>query len=138
LALAGSYPGLVDALSSSHEESRLSAILGLKQWLPLDAENGEKLRTELRDRFRMDDAVAIERLLWGFSEQDARNQVVSEELVEWLGHDEIAIRELAFFHVHRLTDRKFDYRPNDPVAQRARAIQNWRRYVSDNGALVGD
>ena len=138
LALAGSYPGLVDALSSPHEESRLAAILGLMQWLPLDPENGEKLSTELHNRFRSDDADAIGRLLWGFGEQDARNQVVSEELVEWLAHDEIAIRELAFYHVHRLADRKFDYRPNDPVAQRTRAVQNWRRHVSERGALVGE
>ena len=138
LALAGSYPGLVDALSSPHEESRLAAIIGLKQWLPLDAAHGESLRTELQNRFRPADADAMERLLWGFSDQDARNQVVSEELVEWLAHDEIAIRELAFFHIQRLTERKFDYRPNDPVAQRTRAVQNWRRHVSEQGALVGD
>jgi hypothetical protein len=137
LALTGGYPGLVDALSAPHEESRLSAILGLQSWLPLEPENAERLQAELQDRFRAEDAQALYRLLWGYTEEDARNPVVSEDLVNWMGHSEIAVRELAFYHVLRLTGRRYDFRPNDPAPQRAVAIDRWRTYLRDKGALIG-
>jgi len=138
LALTGSPPGLVDALNAAHEESRLAAIIGLQSWLPLQPENAEQLQTELENRFRVEEAQAINRLLWGYSAEDARNPVVSEDLINWLGHDEIAIRELAFYHVLRLTGRRYDYRPNDPAPHRAVAIDRWRTYLSDTGALLGE
>jgi hypothetical protein len=138
LALTGGYPGLVDALSAPHEESRLAAIAGLQSWLPLAPENAEGLQAELQNRFRAEEAQAIYRLLWGYSGEDARNPVVAEDLINWMGHNEIAIRELAFFHVLRLTGRRYDYRPNDPAPNRAVAIDRWRTYLSETGALLGE
>lgn len=138
LALSGGYPGLVDALSAPHEESRLAAIIGLQSWLPLEPENAGRLEAELQDRFRAEEAQALYRLLWGYSAEHARNPVESEDLVNLLGHSEIAIRELAFYHVLRLTGRRYDYRPNDPAPHRAVAIDRWRTYLSENGALLGE
>jgi hypothetical protein len=136
LALTGSYHGLVDGLSAPHEESRIAAIKGLMAWLPLNPDHSEQLKVELNNRFREDVAEALHRLLWGYSEEQARNQIDSEDLVRFLEHEEIAVRELAFFHINRLTGRRYDYRPNDPPAQREAAVQRWRRYLEENGALI--
>src|SRR5690606_13438999 len=113
------------ALGAAHEESRLAAIIGLQSWLPLRPENADRLTTELQDRFRPEEAEVIGRLLWGYDAEDARNPLDSEDLLNWMGHDEIAIRELAFFHVLRLTGRRYDYRPNDPAPHRAVALERW-------------
>jgi len=139
LSIASSYPGLIDALESAHEESRLAAIRGLMEWLPLDPEHDTQLQIELQNRFRAEEADAIYRLLWGYGEADARNPLDSEDLVRWMGHDEMAIRELAFFHIDRLTGRRYDYRPNDPSARRAAALERWREHLDERGgALVDD
>ena len=58
---------------------------------------------------------------WGFDKKDAQDKMTSYQLVEWLGHDHVAVRQLAFYHVGRLTGRRFDYGPILPSAQRRSA-----------------
>ncbi len=138
LALTGNLPGLVDALSAPHEESRIAAIEGLRNWLPRDAGNGERLDVELQNRYREEVASAISRLLWGYSEKDARNEFASRELVDGMSHDEIAVRELASYYVHRLTNRSFGYRADRRRDERDAVVRHWRERLEKNGALVSE
>ncbi len=139
LDLMGAYVPLVDALKSEngHEESRLTAIHGLQAWLPRNPENRDLLRDELAKRFQPADVEVMYRLLWGFNETDAKNSDTSKKLVEWLGHPEISIRELAFHHVLTLTGnaKRYNYRPNDGPVQRESSLRSWRNHIK-NGTLV--
>ena len=139
LDLMGAYVPLLDALKSEtgHEESRLMAIHGLQLWLPRQPENRDLLRDELAKRFQPADVDVMYRLLWGFNENDAKDNDASKKLVEWLGHGEISIRELAFYHVLALTgnSKRYDYRPNASPAQRESALKSWRNHIK-NGTLV--
>ena len=111
LALTESIPALVKTLSEvNHEESLDAAIDGLRNWLGLSPENGKTLKEELGKAFRSQDADVIYRLLWGFSAEDAQNRDVSLQLVAHLEHDQLAVRELAFYYVYRFTGQKFNYR----------------------------
>ncbi|MFQ5734219.1 MAG: hypothetical protein ACE5KM_19965 [Planctomycetaceae bacterium] len=137
LAVTESYAELVKALSiAPHEESRRAAIEGLRTWLPASPGNGKKLRTQLGRVFTASDADIVYRLLWGYSEKDARDEVTSLTLVDWLNHNHIAVRELAFLHVHRLTRRRYDYRANLLASQRTLAVNRWIMHVNRVGALL--
>lgn len=136
LALIGNVSGMVDALSADHQESRLAAIEGLRVWLPRDPANVDELKARLENRFREDAAAAIERMLWGYTEDDARSNFVSQELVNWLAHDEIAVRELAAYHVQRLTNRDHGYRADRRPDEREAVIKRWRQQLEKSGALL--
>jgi len=139
LALTGNYTSLVQALAQpEHEEARLAAIDGLRIWLPQSPENGKLLKDELQKTFHTDDAEAVYRLLWGYNEKDARNRFTSNQLVEWLDHDEIAVRELAFYYIYLLTGRRYDYLPLLPAAQRKAAVTRWRAHLEKAGALLSE
>jgi hypothetical protein len=140
LGVTNHYAGLVKALAElprEHEEARLAAIDGLRTWLAQTTEHGELLKPELDRYFQPSDAQTVYRLLWGFNETDARNPITSGQLVEWLDHPHVAIRELAFIQILRLTGRRYEYRANLPPAQRQLAVNRWRSHLDREGALVG-
>src|SRR6185369_13723808 len=141
LALIGAHESLVEALKRSsgpagHEEARLAAIVGLRVWLPLDPDNKKLLKADLDKTFTPADSDIVYRLVWGFNAEDAKNPVTSQQLVTWMDHDEIAIRELAFQYVQKLTDKKFDYRANAPPEQRKLALNRWWQHLKNVGALL--
>jgi hypothetical protein len=136
LALTGNYSAVTEGLISIHEETRQAAIEGLRDWLATKAGNGELLEKALQKRFPPEETVIVERLLWGYTDQDAMNRETSEELVAWLDHESLAIRELAFYHVYRLTGAKYDYLPMRPTTQRRAAIARWEERIKTEGALV--
>ena len=137
LGLAGSDGSLILALKrSDHEEARRAAITALRTRLTTDPESREPLKAELLKRFSPENADIVYKLLWGFNEEDARNRLISQQLIGWMESEEIAIRELAFAHVYRLTDKKFDYRPNANAAQRQQAMTHWQQHLLKAGALL--
>jgi hypothetical protein len=137
LALIEAYGPLIDILHrSQHEEARKAAISGLRLWLPRSADNKDLLKAELSKRFPPEEAETIYRLLWGFDEEDARNKLTSQQLVEWMGNPELYIRELAFYHVNRLTGKTHDYRPNGTTLQIGSALKRWDAHVRREGGLL--
>lgn len=140
LVVTDSYAGLVKALTEAdHEESRAAAIYGLRTWLLNSDANKNLLLEELEQYFLKEaDVQAVARLLWGFTEADARDKITSYQLIGWLEHDHVAVRQLAFYHIYQLTGRKFDYGPIMPASQRRSAINRWISHVEKEGALISD
>lgn len=138
LALTDQLGGLVDALSVSHEETRIAGIEGIRNWLPRDESNGAELKIELQDRFRADTAEALNRLLWGYSDADAEDEFTSRELVDWLDHDEVAVRELAAYHIRQLTNSHVSYRAGLSPKDREPHVRRLREHVERKGALVAE
>ena len=137
LALTDSHEPLVKAMSrGDHREARLVAITGLRQWLPLDPRNRVFLKAELAKHFLPSDADAVYRLLWGFDQSDAKIPATSRTLVGWLESEQLAIRELAFFHVQRLTGLKHEYSPITPFGQRQAAVQRWYSHLEKKGGAL--
>lgn len=75
-------------------------------------------------------------VLWGFNHDDAKSSARSQMLVGWLEHEQIAIRELAFWHVQRLTGLKHDYSPINPPGQRRAAVERWRMHLDKKGGAL--
>ena len=137
LALTDSHEPLVKALSrGDHREARLAAITGLRQWLPLDPRNRVLLKAELSKHYLPSDAEAVYRLLWGFDQSDAKAPAISRTLVGWLESEHLAIRELAFFHVQRLTGLKHEYSPINPPGQRRAAVERWYSHLEKKGGAL--
>ena len=138
LGLVDDVPMLVKALQSEHEETRLAAIWCLRSWLPSDPNNTALLEMEVARIFPDEDVSDVVELLWGFSMADAKDKTISSQLLAWMDHSEIAIRELAFFHVSRLTGRTsaHGYRPNLPDSPRNASLMGWRNHVEKNGGQL--
>ena len=137
LALTDSYSPLVKALSqANHREARLAAIAGLQQWLPLDLRHRPLLKAELAKYFLPSDAEAVYRLLWGFDADDAKTPATSRSLVGWLDSEQLAIRELAYFHVQKLTGQKHEYSPINPLGQRRAAVDRWYSHLEKKGGAL--
>ncbi|MEX0717064.1 MAG: hypothetical protein WD066_10765 [Planctomycetaceae bacterium] len=138
LALAGRQAELAHALARApHEESRVAAIVGLRIWLGQNPKQGDLLRASLQRWFPPDTIDIVYRMLWGYAPDDARDPAISAELVQWLSHENLAVRQLAFFHVRNLTlGRTYDYLPHNLPAQRVAAVMRWQRHIEKEGALL--
>jgi hypothetical protein len=137
LGLIEAYGPLVEIMHrSQHEEARKSAIFGLRLWLTRSPDNKDLLKAELDKRLPPEDAETAFKLLWGFDADDARNLATSMQLIDWMGDPEIWIRELAFYHVSRLTDKRHDYRPNATALQLKSTLKRWRDHVTREKGLL--
>lgn len=136
LALVDDVPDLILALSAEHEETRLAAIVGLREWVPQSPENSDILAAEVARGFREDEAETVLKLIWGLTPDEARQQATALQVVEWMGSMNVAIRELAFFQVHRITGKDLGYRPVNPEGQREAALARWRDHVKKHNGLI--
>lgn len=136
LALTQNIPELMRALQTEHDEARRAAIVGLREWLPRSPDNADILHDEITRYFRDVEVAPVEELLWGYSLRDLRDADVSERLLGWLAHENLAIRELAIFQIRTGTNRPSDYHPLATVAQRQAAIARLNEIVRRQGALL--
>lgn len=138
LGLVDDIPPLVKALQSEHDKTRLLAIRSLRGWLPTDPNNNALLEMEVARIFPDEDVKDVIDLLWGFSMADARDETVSRRLLALMDHGELAIRELAHFHVALLTGRPYahGYRPTLPDAARNAALMGWQNQIERNGGKL--
>jgi hypothetical protein len=136
LALTQNIPQLLRALSAEHDEARQAAIVGLREWLPRSADNAAILHDEIDRAFRDDEVEIVYELLWGYNQEDFRNADVSRKVVNWLGHDNVAIRELAIYQIKLGTNRPTDYHPMAPLAQRQAAMSRLQDQIDRTGALL--
>ena len=136
VALIGEPRELVASLQSEHAETRVVAINEIRQWLAADPQNAVAFREEANRHFQGEVVDILETMLWGYSEQDGRSVDVSNQLVEQLGDMELAIRELAFYHISRLSGRTYDYHAQLQPLERRAAINRWKDYLEKYETLI--
>lgn len=137
LGLIGDYEMMLTVLNKSpHRESREAAIYALRTWVNMAPENRELLKTEISKKFYPETADDLYRLIWGYQESDARSKQTSNQLVDWLESDELAVRELAFYHIKRLTGRKLDFDSRGTPMHRNSSIQTIRKILDKDGTLL--
>lgn len=136
LGLTQNIPQLLRALQAEHDEARQTAIVEIRKWLPRSPDNAGVLRDELGRYFRDDEVDALNELLWGYSADDLRDAEVSTRIVDWLADDNVAIRELALYHIKTGTNRPTDYHPLAPIVQRQAAIARLHEVVRRQGGLL--
>ena len=126
----------VKILIADKMEARAAAIQGLRDWLPRSAQHGPLLAQSLAQRLIAEDAQLVARLLWGYSDQDAKNQTTSEQLVSYLEHAKPYIRQLAILQIFKLTGTDYGFQPDQSEVIRARKVADIRARIGRQGGLL--
>jgi hypothetical protein len=137
LGLIGDYDMMLDVLDrNEHHESRVAAITSLRLWINQAPENRDLLKAAIDMKFNAEDAVIVYRLIWGYTDDDARSKMVSEQLVDWLEHDRLAVRELAWYYIKTLTNRKQEFDARATPANISKSVQLIRKMLEKDGTLL--
>jgi hypothetical protein len=125
---------LVDVLGGSkHADERDKSIVVLRNFIGRGKGQIEKVYEFLRKERTLSDAQAKTalHLLLGFDEEEQKQPVTYEVLIDLLKHSKLGVRELARWHLIRLVPegKKIAYDANAPAKERQRAIAEWRALV---------
>src|SRR5206468_4086571 len=79
------------------------------------------------------EAQTIMQLLHSFGEDDLAQPEVYQTLIDYLDHDRLAIRGLAYWHLSRLVPegKAFGLNPVDAKDKRDAAVAKWRKLIPD-------
>jgi hypothetical protein len=126
-------PRLVDALSEpKRADVRDMAISVVRHWMGRTPGHDEALYKHLTADKKLSarDAKTILQLLYGADASELTPEVY-EVLALFLRHEQLAIRELARWHLVRLIPEGKDipYDANGPVEQREQAYKKWKELV---------
>jgi hypothetical protein len=127
-------PDLGKALrEAKHPDVWEYGVLALRHWIGRAPGHDQLLYEGLRKlrHYSEVDAETTVQLLHSFGEGDLCHPETYEMLIDYLGHDKLAVRGLAYWHLSRLVPegRKFGYNPLDPKKKRDAAVARWRKLI---------
>jgi hypothetical protein len=145
LVAIDSVPLLLDMLGRENfkqEEARKEALVGLRYWLGRSKEQASRLYDPtgmtglLKDRkYSAIESQIILELLRGYPAEERRLKSTYQDLIGYLSHDKLLIRDLAHRSLIFLApDQKIDYNPLAARDARARATDAWMKLL-DTGKL---
>jgi hypothetical protein len=134
LAALDDVPHVVDALEDrQHPEVRIAAAHALRQWMSRNGDQDLDLYRTLYEKkgYSKEKAEIIMRLLHSFSEAELADPKTFEMLIGYLNHDNLAVRELAVWHLSRLAPdgSKIGYDPAADSDKRAAAVEQWKQLI---------
>lgn len=110
-----------------------NAVLALRHWIGRAPGQDQKLYAALiKDRnFTEVDARTVLQLLHDFGEAGLARPELYEMLIDFLEHDKLAVRGLAYWHLVRLAPagRNFGYDPLAAQENRHKAAAPWRTLI---------
>jgi len=127
-------PRLANALTNpKHADVRRQAIVVLRHWMGRGPGQVELLYKSLKESSKLSDVQArtILQLLFGFSTQDRFEPATFDLLTAFLEHPQIAVRELAHWHLIRLMPEGNNIAFDAGAAEKPRqqAVQAWRELI---------
>jgi len=129
------FPVLLEVLGNERQfaEVRRAAVVALRHWMSRDAENGRKLFEAVKKVYSSSTAEIVHHLLHGFSQAQLQQPAVYANLIAYLQHADLPVRELAFSHLRGLVHegRAISYDPVGDPAQRRRAIEEWKKLIPE-------
>jgi hypothetical protein len=110
-----------------------NAVIAMRHWLGRGPGQDMKLYNGLikEGKFRPIDAEAVIQLLHGFTDADLGRPETYETLIDYLRHERLPIRGLAYWHLYRLVPagRELGYSPLDEKDKRQAAIAKWHKLM---------
>lgn len=137
LGALDAVPHLVDALENrQHPEVRGTAAFALRHWIARSRDHDLEVYRVLavQKGYSREKAEIIMGLLHGFPDAALKKPVTYARLIGYLDHENLAIRELAFWHLAHLVPegaKKIPYDPAGEVAARAKAVQEWKKLIPE-------
>jgi hypothetical protein len=126
--------GLGKALrEAKHPDVWDNGVLVLRHWIGRGPGQDQLLFKALVEgrKYTPVDAETVLQLLHSYGENELARPEIYETLIDYLDHDKLAIRGLAFWHLSRLVPggKDFGYNPMDPKEAREAAIKKWKKLI---------
>jgi hypothetical protein len=127
-------PDLGRALrEAKHPDVWEYGVVALRHWIGRAPGQDQRLYKGLRklDRYSEVDAETTIQLLHSFGEDDLACPETYEMLIDYLDHEKLPVRGLAYWHLSRLVPEgtKFGYNPLEPKKKRAVAVAQWKKLI---------
>jgi hypothetical protein len=110
-----------------------NGVLALRHWIGRGPGQDQRLYRGLIESggFSPVDAEAVLQLLHSFGDADLARPETYEVLIDYLSHDRLALRGLAYWHLIRLVPagKEFGYNPLDPKEAREAAVRKWKQLI---------
>jgi FHA domain len=137
LGALDAVPKLIESmdLDRVHPEVRGSAAYALRHWMARDRQQDAELYRTLTEKtsYPKEKAAVLMRLLHDVSESDAVKPETFEALIGYLNHENLSIRELAFWHLAHLVPEGAKTIPYDATSdadQRQAAVVAWKKLMA--------
>ncbi len=118
---------------AKHPDVWDDAVLALRHWIGRGPGQDQLLYRGLMARagYSPVEAETVLQLLHSYGETDLARPETYETLIDYLGHDRLAVRGLAYWHLIRLVPagKQIGYDPYAPKEQREAAIREWRKLI---------
>jgi len=115
---------------TKHPDVLENAVVALRNWIGRCPGQDQILYKGLIEiaKYQPVHAETVVQLLHSFGEADLASPETYQTLIDYLDHQHLAIRELAYWHLYRLVPagRQIGYNPLDNNEAREAAIQKWR------------
>ncbi|HEY8504873.1 MAG TPA: hypothetical protein VIL46_09845, partial [Gemmataceae bacterium] len=140
LQAVGDLASLVDALGDADKpDVRQAAVLALRQWTGGGDDRDLRLHQVLTQKkgYTERDADLVLQLLHSFSEEQVTNPALYSYLIGLLGHEKLAVRELAYWHLVRLDPqvaedpKKYFFDAAAPADVRQEVQKAWKERIPD-------
>jgi hypothetical protein len=119
--------------SAKHPDAWETGVEALRHWIGRGPGQDQILYQRLIDvaKYKPVHAETVLDLLHSFGESDLALPETYQTLLDYLDHEQLAIRGLAYWHLSRLVPagRAIGYNPLDPKAARAEAVQKWHQLL---------
>jgi hypothetical protein len=143
LGAIDALPNLLDALADEdpmHADVRQEAIMVLRNWIGRNGEQDSKLFDKkaqtgalIDKRYKSSQAEIIMQLLHNLSVEQRKDPETYQTLIDYLSLNQLAIRELALWHLVRLAPKgmEFNYNPAATTDERKSAIDKWKKFIPE-------
>ena len=100
-----------------------------------DPETAELIQAAFTS-FRPADGDELFHLLWGYSGEELADGGMNK-LVDYLNHDSLEFRVLAFTNLYEISKKTLGYRPEATAATRQKAVNEWKKRIKEIKAPAG-
>jgi hypothetical protein len=133
LGSAGDLGGLLQALGHpKHVETRGAAAETMRYWMHRGvADEGQLYQVLLKNKFNLPQAETVMQLLHGFTLEELARATTYEVLIDYLKHDQLAIRHLAAEQLYTQVPqgKNIVYDPASSAQDIERAQAAWRKLI---------
>ena len=126
LGYLGQFEPIVAALNDNgFKREWPDYVEQLRQAVARGPEIAAGIRQSLEKHFGQNGPI-LYRMLWGYTDKDLQGGK-DAQLVDFLDHENLAVRVLAFWNLKDITGLGLYYRPDYPAPRRQQSIQRWKQ-----------
>ncbi len=135
-ANVGEFEMLVKMLNDPDQKSLWQGeIDALRLAMARDPETAQLIQAAF-ETYRGSDGLELYRMLWGYSAEDLAGGAMSK-LVEYLNHDSLDFRVLAFQNLREITGKLLSYKPEASDRVRRPAYLQWKARLKELKPVPG-